>query len=146
MSRPKRSGLPTITHIEDTREDGTTERVLIEEWWDDILKEGYTMIPNVVLRSSLGLDAHSKMVLLHLMVWLQKSDPGAPLPGDLRVKNLARWTGMSKSTVQRSLKVLTERGFVYRHGDPGSVSHFLLALGPIIEAAWTHEYDATIDR
>jgi len=112
------------------------DEMTLADYWEDWMKGGFTQIPNVILRSSLGLDPYTKLVLLTLLSWLKKNEPGESiLRPQVRVDAIARWTGMGERTVRRSLDKLVKQGMVDRWNRRGDVSEYQVHIGIVMGAA-----------
>lgn len=88
-----------------------------------LLSNGFEMIPKSVLRRK-DIGPTSKLVLAFL-IGAVRSDTGECSPSMTAV---AQGTGASKSSVQRALVELEEKGLVERVGEKGWGNHYLLLL------------------
>ena len=82
----------------------------VAERWGAAVASGFTVVPNSLLRaqSELGLTAVDVVVLLNLLVHWWHRDR-LPFP---RTNAIAKRTGLSNRTIQRSLKELQGKGLV----------------------------------
>ena len=115
MTKPRHQ--PPRVGIHDYQEEiSVNGRVMtVGDWWSEFLISDFTILPNALFRTSLGLDAHAKLVLLHLMSWMLKSDPHRPLRqtrGYISQPDLATWCGLSRSSVRRAIDTLCERRYL----------------------------------
>lgn len=137
--RRNRHHSETISTVTLTDNGKVVGEVTMGEWWDQQMKDGFTMIPNLLLRSSLGLTPHTHFVLLTLISWMQKNEPGEPIfRTQVRTKAMAEWTGMGRATITRSLATLEDRGLIERYFHHGDVTEYRLLMPRIIEAAEEH--------
>lgn len=108
------------------------------KWGKKLWGLGWVAIPAVVLKyqAELKLDGRDICLVMQLVRhwWYKDRDP-FPSLGEL-----ARWLGVSKSTVQRRLKKLVERGYIKakvrhdsRHGGQTSNSYELVGLAMAAE-------------
>lgn len=84
----------------------------IAERWGDAVASGFTVVPNSLIRAQvgLGLTPNDIVVLLNLLVHWWYRDR-LPFP---RTSVIAKRTGLSQRTVQRSLKTLRKKGLVVK--------------------------------
>ncbi len=84
----------------------------IAERWGDAVASGFTAVPNSLIRAQvgLGLTPNDIVVLLNILVHWWHSDR-LPFP---RTSVIAKRTGLSHRTVQRSLQTLQKKGLVVR--------------------------------
>jgi len=100
--------------------------------WQGSLSSHFTMVPNGLLRGDLGLTNDEHSVLLVLLSWAPSPGSAGPArpsatitrKGGVRIPNLAEWANQSRSQTKRSLKVLTERGFITAELRPGESSTY----------------------
>ena len=78
--------------------------------WGDAVASGFTVVPNSLLRAQavLGLTPNDVVVLLNLLTHWWHRDR-LPFP---RTSTIAKRSGLSNRTVQRSLKTLQRKGLV----------------------------------
>jgi DNA-binding IclR family transcriptional regulator len=85
----------------------------LKEKWGDALRQGFVVIPWVMLRRQRELDLETLelVVLMHLIAsWWDTAS--APYPSSQAV---AKRMGVSVRTVQRCLKTLQTKGLLIRH-------------------------------
>ena len=82
----------------------------IAERWGDAVASGFTAVPNSLIRAQvgLGLTPNDIVVVLNILVHWWSSDR-LPFP---RTSVIAKRTGLSQRTIQRSLKTLQKKGLV----------------------------------
>ena len=101
-----------------------------EEKWGDALRQGFVIVPWVLLRrqKELGLDSLKLVVLLHLLAsWWEVNK--APFP---RSSTLANRMDVSTRTVQRCLRALEKQGYLARrHEETGRSTKTLYDLTPL---------------
>jgi DNA replication protein DnaD len=88
------------------------KRQPLKEKWGDALRQGFVVIPWVMLRrqKELGLESLELVVLLHLIAsWWDTAS--APYPSS---KAVAKRMDVSVRTVQRCLKALQAKGFLLK--------------------------------
>lgn len=85
----------------------------IKERWGQAVDAGFTPVPNVLLRAQakIGLSPTDMIVVLNLMLHWWHHDR-MPHP---RTSAIAKRSGLSARTVQRSLKELEKKGLITRH-------------------------------
>jgi DNA-binding transcriptional ArsR family regulator len=80
--------------------------------WGQAMGGGYQIVPHQLLRlqKTLGLTSHQLVILLNLsMHWWRKRDLPFITP-----YHIAKRMGMSRRTVERQLKKLTEMGYLQK--------------------------------
>ena len=82
----------------------------VAERWGDAVASGFTVVPNSLIRAQaeLGLTPNDVVVLLNLLTHWWHRDR-LPFP---RTSVIAKRSGLSNRTVQRSLKTLQHKGLV----------------------------------
>jgi hypothetical protein len=105
------------------------------ERWKAQTKANFTIMPNNVYRTNLGLKPEAKLMLLTLMSYIDRNDPGAALKcrGGIRVKNLAVMTGLGERRVRRSIQELEQIGYLTVTPEVGAVSEYRVNTEAIIE-------------
>lgn len=105
----------------------------IAERWGDAVASGFTAVPNSLIRAQvgLGLTPNDIVVVLNILVHWWSSDR-LPFP---RTSVIAKRTGLSQRTVQRSLKTLRKKGLVVRIRGANQPSRFDLD-GLITALSW----------
>ncbi|MEM7637976.1 MAG: helix-turn-helix domain-containing protein [Pseudomonadota bacterium] len=85
--------------------------------WGDLTDVGFTAVPNTLIQAQSALGLTSTDIVILLNFTLHWWDPDShPYP---RSNTIARRTGLSTRTVQRTIKSLEERGFIKRFVDRG---------------------------
>ena len=87
-------------------------RDTVWEKWGEAADAGFVPLPNILLRAQakLGLSPTCMVVLLNIMMHWWKSDR-LPFP---RSAAIAKRSGLSVRTVQRSIQEMEERGLIKR--------------------------------
>ena len=94
----------------------------VAERWGDAVASGFTVVPNSLLRAQakLGLTPNDVVVLLNLLTHWWHRDR-LPFP---RTSAIAKRSGLSDRTVQRSLKTLQGKGLVRKTRGADQRSHY----------------------
>ncbi len=85
------------------------ERTLHQKWGADVIAEGYTVLPNVILQNQKALDLkHLDVLVLMCLLshWWDKDD----LPRPAKT-SIARTLDVDPRTVQRSIAKLEKQGY-----------------------------------
>src|SRR5262245_23804784 len=84
----------------------------VHERWGAALDVGFTAVPNALIRAQarLGLTPNDVVVVLNLMDHWRHRD----VPPMVQSSTIARRSGLSSRTVQRSLESLASKGLVRR--------------------------------
>jgi len=130
--------LPTLDKY--TYSDGSTET--LADAWDELCNHGFLAVPNAMLRSPMGLSVYAHRVLITLMSWTIKSDPGRPVRRrgkPIRLSHLMEWTGFSRNTIKRCLIDLEEAGFIAVDRMEGEINEYLIIHENIIDALYSDE-------
>jgi DNA-binding MarR family transcriptional regulator len=88
------------------------ERALHQKWGADVIAEGYTVLPNVILQNQKALDLkHLDVLVLMCLLshWWDKDD----LPRPAKT-SIARTLDVDPRTVQRSIAKLEKQGYIER--------------------------------
>lgn len=88
------------------------ERTLHQKWGADVIAEGYTVLPNVILQNQKALDLkHLDVLVLMCLLshWWDKDD----LPRPAKT-SIARTLDVDPRTVQRSIAKLEKQGYIER--------------------------------
>ena len=88
------------------------ERTLHQKWGADVIAEGYTVLPNVILQNQKALDLKHLDVLVIICLmshWWDKDD----LPRPAKT-SIARTLDVDPRTVQRSIAKLEKQGYIER--------------------------------
>lgn len=89
----------------------------IDARWGNLTDVGFTAVPNTLIQAQSELELTGTDILLLLNFMLHWWDPDShPFP---RSSTIARRTGLSVRTVQRTIRSLEERGFLDRIVDGG---------------------------
>lgn len=103
----------------------------IQERWGDAVAVGFVPVPNglLQLQAKLALSANDVIVILNIVMhWWRKDS--LPFP---RSTTIARRSGLSLRTVQRSLTSLEKRGLLVRKREGrGKTEYDLTALQEIL--------------
>lgn len=109
----------------------------VAQWWTNELTANFTVIPNVILRCDLGLDAYAKLILITLMSWMTKSKPEhwVRARGHISINNLHDWTGISKRKITDAIAVLEERKYIITLRSPGNSTRYAVNVVKVMEIA-----------
>lgn len=91
---------------------GKEKQASIQKWGKDVMDEGFTILPAILLRGQqrLGLNPTQMMVLIHLAdYWWQKDSK--PYPA---MKTIAERMGISRRQLQRYMGDLEQAGLLQR--------------------------------
>ena len=121
LNPPERKGIHNYTGYVSIH----GQEMPLGDLWKAVTATQFTVLPNALFRTNLGLTSYAKLVLLHLMSWIVRTDPNRPLRQDyhgyISQKDLGEWCGISPSTVKRALAELRKRHLVVtersRNGD-----------------------------
>ena len=129
--------LPDIVY-----DDGESES--LATWWTTYTREGagrtnygFLMVPNLFFRSTMGVGPQAWHVLMVLMSWMLRTDPGRALrrKGGIRISNIMEWTEYSRSTVMRALERLEEVGYLNIHSTNGEAHQYQIDIARVVRTA-----------
>lgn len=107
-----------------------------QRWGESVAADGFVQIPNVLLRkqASLGLSAQELLTLLNILEhW--RFNNRLPFPSTER---LAERMGVSKRSIERSIRKLTEKKLLQRAKSKTHPLAFSMS-GTLREAHWLAE-------
>ena len=88
------------------------ERTLHQKWGADVIAEGYTVLPNVILQNQKALELkHLDVLVLMCLLsyWWSKDDLPRPAKA-----SIAQTLDVDPRTVQRSIAKLEKQGYIQR--------------------------------
>lgn len=125
---------PTATKVKKAPSE--ENKAIEKKWGKDLVAAGWTAIPNVLFECSqqLGLKHLDVVIILHLAgYWWNAGNDPFPTKQSLSAK-----IGVAPRTVQRSIAVLEEKGYITRHARKSNLGGNLAnsySFAGIIEAA-----------
>src|SRR5215210_2357753 len=97
---------------ESYEESGGSERTpyaIVARWGDELLDDGFTVIPNLIMKhyAKLGISPSEMMLVAHIVQyqWTEKN----PYPS---LKGIAERMGLSRRQVNNYIKSLKDKGYL----------------------------------
>jgi DNA-binding MarR family transcriptional regulator len=91
--------------------DKKQDKTKIVQIWGEILDEGFTSVPNILLRYRTRLDLKPKHIMLIIDIMSYKWDSGSPFPS---YSTLAHRSGIDERSVKRITQDLEELGLLIK--------------------------------
>ena len=135
-----RKPLPAIKTC--VNEDGRYEA--ISDVWTEFLNDGFLAVPNTMLRFDLGVEPLSKLVLLTLMSWTNRTNVGQAVRSrgrPIRLRHLMEWTGLTRRMVMRCLDELEKAEYIAVLRSQGEPNEYFIIHVEIMNACVTWESD-----
>lgn len=119
------------------------EKVLHSKWGSNVIEEGYTVLPNVILQNQKAMDLkHLDLLVLMCLLsyWWEKNN----LPRPAKT-SIAQTLDVDPRTVQRSIAKMEKKGYVKRMARRASVGDNLpnhYDLSGLVEVAQKYAQEA----
>lgn len=108
--------------MDDSKNGLKGEKDLYRKWGVQVLSQGWTSVPNVLLKNAgkLGLDPTETLTLIYLTRFWWKAED-MPFPS---ISKTCEEMGITRKTLSKKFSSLKEKGFIAEVKEPGQAMKY----------------------